>query len=98
MLGNSSSGILEVPSFRAATINIGDRQFGRIQAKSIINSNAKKNDIIRSINKVYSKYFQKNLKNIQSPYGKGGAAKKTIKILEKIKSVEIKKRFFDLKK
>ena len=96
VLGNSSSGILEAPSFKIATVNIGDRQYGRIQADSIINCNPVSSDIIKSIQKTYSKKFQIKLNKTVSPYGLGGAAKKTIKILEKIKSVDIKKKFFDL--
>ncbi|MGB5793682.1 UDP-N-acetylglucosamine 2-epimerase, partial [Poseidonibacter sp.] len=69
MVGNSSSGLIEAPSFKIATINIGDRQNGRLKAKSVIDTNNKKEDIIESFSKIYSKKFQKKLKSIKNPYG-----------------------------
>ena len=68
VVGNSSSGIIEVPSFKKATINIGTRQNGRLQAESIINCNPVKQDIINAINKVYSL----NLDNTVNPYEQEG--------------------------
>ena len=50
VLGNSSSGLTEVPSFKIPTINIGDRQFGRLKAKSVIDCNVQTKDIIKAIN------------------------------------------------
>jgi GDP/UDP-N,N'-diacetylbacillosamine 2-epimerase (hydrolysing) len=97
VVGNSSSGISEAPSFKIATVNIGDRQKGRLMANSIINCNFKKNEIKRSIEKIYSSKFQSQLKNTINPYGEGGATEKIVKIL---KTVElkglIKKPFYDL--
>ena len=97
VVGNSSSGIIEAPSFKIATVNIGDRQKGRLMANSIINCKFKKNEIKRSIEKIYSSKFQSQLKNTINPYGEGGATEKIVKIL---KTVElkglIKKPFYDL--
>ena len=97
VVGNSSSGIIEAPSFKIATVNIGDRQKGRLMANSIINCSFKKNEIKRSIEKIYSSKFQSQLKNTINPYGEGGATEKIVKIL---KTVElkglIKKPFYDL--
>ena len=97
VIGNSSSGISEAPSFKIATVNIGDRQKGRLMANSIINCSFKKNEIKRSIEKIYSSKFQSQLKNTINPYGEGGATEKIIKILKtvKIKGL-IKKPFYDL--
>ncbi len=68
VVGNSSSGIIEVPSFHKATINIGERQKGRTQAQSIINTPCKKEAIREAIQMSYSEKFQKVLKGSQNPY------------------------------
>ena len=59
VVGNSSSGLLEAPSFKIATINIGDRQLDRLQAPSVINCPPIKSKIVKSIKKIYSKNFKK---------------------------------------
>lgn len=97
MAGNSSSGIIEAPSFKIGTINIGDRQKGRIKAESIINCQPLKDDINRAFQKLYSKEFQKILKNVENPYGTGGAAKKIKEILKKYDLCDtLKKNFYDI--
>ncbi|MDB3895031.1 UDP-N-acetylglucosamine 2-epimerase [Candidatus Pelagibacter sp.] len=98
IIGNSSSGLLEAPSFKIGTINIGDRQKGRINAKSVVNCLPNKISINRAIKKVYSKKFQEDLKNIKNPYDNGYSSKKIAKVLKK-KSFEniLKKIFFDVK-
>jgi GDP/UDP-N,N'-diacetylbacillosamine 2-epimerase (hydrolysing) len=97
MIGNSSSGLLEMPSFKKFTINIGDRQKGRIKAKSVINCKFENKEISKAINFVLNKKNQKFLKNIKNPYGTGGASKKIVSILKKIKIEEIiNKKFFDI--
>ena len=95
VVGNSSSGITEAPSFKKYTINIGNRQEGRLRSIGIIDVKANSEDIKKSINKIYSKKLNK----ITNPYGKKGASKKIIKVLEKtlLKDIE-KKIFFDLNK
>ena len=62
MIGNSSSGLLEMPTFKKGTLNLGNRQLGRIKSESVIDSNIKKKNIINSINKIYSKKFQMKIK------------------------------------
>jgi GDP/UDP-N,N'-diacetylbacillosamine 2-epimerase (hydrolysing) len=97
VLGNSSSGLLEVPSFYKGTINIGDRQRGRLKAESIIDCNPDNNSITSAIEKLYSNTFQALLKTVENPYGKGGASKKIVKILREIPLDNVlKKSFFDL--
>lgn len=99
VIGNSSSGIVEVPSFNKPTINIGDRQKGRIQAKSIINCDPVKQEIEKAIEKALSKEFLENIKDIKNPYGDGNVSNK---IMEKIKyflendKINLKKKFYDL--
>ncbi len=97
VIGNSSSGLLEVPSFKIGTINIGDRQKGRIQSTSIINCKPNSRSLSKAIKTLYSKKFQHNLKNTKNPYGPKGAVKKIVKILESMEHIKIKKRFYDIK-
>ena len=99
VVGNSSSGILEAPSFKIGTINIGDRQKGRIKAKSVIDCEPKKESIQKAFAKLYSAKFQDMLKNVKNPYEQDGfPSKKIIKILKNtdVKNL-IKKRFYDIK-
>lgn len=98
VLGNSSSGLAEVPSFKKATINIGDRQKGRIKAKSVIECEPKKDAIIKAIKKAYSSKFQNILKDVENPYGDGLASGKIVKILKNADLTNIlKKSFYDIK-
>jgi len=99
IIGNSSSGILEAPSFKLGTINIGDRQKGRIKANSIVDCLPNKKSISEAIKKVYSKKFQVSLKKVKNPYSKNGyASKKIVKVLKTAKLDNIlKKTFFDMK-
>ena len=97
VVGNSSSGLAEAPSFKIGTINIGDRQKGRIKAKSVIDCNTYKKDILSAITKLYEKPFQSSLETVENPYGDGGASKKIVDILKTVKYENIlKKVFYDL--
>ena len=98
MVGNSSSGLLEAPSFKIGTINIGDRQKGRLKAQSIIDCEPNRASISEAFDKIYSQNFQNNLHEIINPYGDGCASKKIIEEIKKIDFENIlKKSFFDLK-
>lgn len=98
IIGNSSSGLLEAPSFKIGTINIGDRQNGRIKAKSVIDCPPDKKNIKKSIKKIYSNNFQEILKKVKNPYDNGSASKKIVKILKTVKLDNIlKKNFFNIK-
>jgi GDP/UDP-N,N'-diacetylbacillosamine 2-epimerase (hydrolysing) len=94
VVGNSSSGLTEVPSFKKGTINIGDRQLGRLKSQSVIDCTPITSEIGEALTYLYSAEFQKNLENVVNPYGISGASEK---ILEVIKSIELpsllKKRF-----
>ena len=98
MVGNSSSGLIEAPSFKIGTINIGDRQKGRIKASSVIDCDPKKNLITSAFTKLYSKDFIRNLQNSINLYGDGHSSQK---IIDKIKMTDLKtilkKSFYDLK-
>jgi GDP/UDP-N,N'-diacetylbacillosamine 2-epimerase (hydrolysing) len=98
VIGNSSSGLLEVPSFKKATINIGDRQKGRLQASSVINCEPIKKSITGALKTLYSPSFQNSLHQVVNPYGEGGASEKIVSILKKInfKKNLVKKVFFDI--
>lgn len=98
VVGNSSSGLAEAPSFRIGTINIGDRQKGRIKASSVIDCEPNKDSILKTFEKLYSKEFQEKLKIVQNPYGDGCASKKIVEILKSVDLKNIlKKSFYDLK-
>jgi GDP/UDP-N,N'-diacetylbacillosamine 2-epimerase (hydrolysing) len=98
MIGNSSSGLLEAPSFKIGTINIGDRQKGRIKSKSVVDCSPNKKSIKKAIKIIYSNKFQNSLKNVKNPYGNGYASKKIVKVLKTAKLDNIlKKTFFDIK-
>ena len=97
VIGNSSSGIIEAPSLSVPTINIGNRQSGRLKANSIIDCNYEVSSIAKAIRKIYSKKFSKKLLNLKNPYGIGNSSAKSINILKKIDFKNIKtKVFFDL--
>jgi GDP/UDP-N,N'-diacetylbacillosamine 2-epimerase (hydrolysing) len=97
VVGNSSSGILEVPTLKKATINIGNRQLGREMAESVINCDLDSGLIAKSIDEIYSKNFKAVLSKVSNPYGKGGAS---LKIFEEIKKSDLSnlvvKSFHDL--
>ena len=97
MLGNSSSGLLEMPTFKKATVNLGERQSGRIKANSVISTKIQSSYIIKAINKVYTKNFQKKIKKSANPYGAGETSKKIFEVLRKINFKNlINKEFYDL--
>jgi GDP/UDP-N,N'-diacetylbacillosamine 2-epimerase (hydrolysing) len=96
VIGNSSSGIVEAPFFKKPTINIGSRQNGRIQAKSIINCNLEKSSILAAMNKANSKKFLNSLKFFKNPYGLGNSSLKILNILNKKKTYISDKKFYDL--
>ena len=99
MLGNSSSGIIEMPSFKKGTINIGDRQKGRIKAKSVLNVDFDEIKIREKIRYSYSKKFSVILKTTKNPYDQGKSSEKIIKILKKIDLHNIlNKKFCDYKR
>lgn len=98
VVGNSSSGLLEVPSFKKATINIGDRQTGRLKAQSIIDCAATQQDIKKALEKAFSDEFQTTLDETVNPYGEGQASTKILPIIKRdINHQDLKKSFYDLK-
>ncbi|TCK62350.1 UDP-N-acetylglucosamine 2-epimerase [Seleniivibrio woodruffii] len=97
VVGNSSSGLIEAPSFKIGTINIGDRQRGRIKAESVLDCKSEKHDILNAINTLYSEEFQLKLKNVANPYGEECASRNIINIIKKTDlSSILAKKFYDL--
>ena len=97
VVGNSSSGLAEAPSFRKGTINIGDRQRGRLKAESVIDCSPDRQSIAAALRRLYSPAFQAALKTVRNPYGEGGASEKIVQALRGY-SLEaiLKKSFYDL--
>ena len=83
VIGNSSSALLEAPSFQIGSINIGLRQQGRLKAKSVIDCLPEKKSILQAIEYLFSDDFQDKLLSNVNPYGSGGASNAIIQILEK---------------
>ena len=97
VVGNSSSGLAEVPSFKKGTINIGDRQRGRLQAASVINCAPTRQSIDAALKKLYTAAFQASLSQAQNPYGEGGASENVVKTIKHCALDGIaKKSFYDL--
>ncbi len=99
VLGNSSSGIIETPAFHVPTVNIGNRQKGRLQSKSIINCGSTCSEIIKAMNIAMSEEHKKICSMVVSPYGSGNSAEKIAeKAIETIcfGIIDLKKRFYDM--
>ena len=95
VIGNSSSGIIEVPSFDVATINIGMRQKGRLSAKSVIHCHPFKNDIVNAIYIGINKTYKIKDEVIINPYGQGDASSQIVTLLKDL-NVSPLKSFYDL--
>ena len=86
MIGNSSSGIIEAPSFHLPVVNIGPRQKGREQAGNVIDVSYDKNKIIKAIKKaLYDSKFKEKVKKCKNPYGDGKTSERIVKILSEVK-------------
>ena len=99
VLGNSSSGIIETPAFHVPTVNIGDRQRGRLQSESIINCSEDTDSIVEAMEKAMTTDFRKVCSNVISPYGDGHAAEQIAdKVFEIILEdrIDLKKKFYDM--
>ena len=99
VIGNSSSGLIEVPSFRIPTINIGDRQRGRFAPATVIHCDCTYKDILDAIRKGDSLEFRESITDYDSPFGDGAAAKKMVRIIKETDfhlERMLKKEFFDV--
>jgi GDP/UDP-N,N'-diacetylbacillosamine 2-epimerase (hydrolysing) len=99
VIGNSSSGLLEAPSFGIPTVNIGDRQKGRLQSESVINCNPEKLSIEVAFNLALSVSFRETARTAVNPYGDGNTSDKIINILKNHilnKNFNLKKVFYNI--
>ena len=86
LVGNSSSGIIEAPSYKLPAVNIGTRQMGRERSKNVIDASYAKKAIKKAVKKaLFNKEFKKQLRKCRNPYGDGLASRRIIKVLHSIK-------------
>jgi len=98
VVGNSSSGLIEAPSFKIATVDIGDRQKGRIKASSVIDVSNSKSEILGAFEKLYSNSFRLLLQDVKNPYGDGCASSKIIELFRSVDlSSILKKSFYNIR-
>ncbi len=97
VVGNSSSGIIEVPSFGIPTLNIGDRQKGRIAAESVWNCAPDKESVLAGLDKVLSDDFRTFSTTVHNPYEKGNTAEEIFKVISTYPLEQLnQKRFYNL--
>lgn len=98
VIGNSSSGLIEAPSFGIPTINIGDRQKGRLQAESVLNCKPFREDIARTIAVARGRDFREKARLAQNPYGDGNTSEKIVEEIKRFfrEGGEISKHFYDV--
>jgi UDP-hydrolysing UDP-N-acetyl-D-glucosamine 2-epimerase len=97
IIGNSSAGIIEAPSFNIPTINIGDRQNGRVNSDSVLNCDLNHKDILKKIEIAYSTNFKNKLLKVKNPYFKKNTSNRIIQVITKRIKEEYKyKKFYDL--
>lgn len=99
IIGNSSSGLVEAPSFHVPTINLGDRQKGRISGDTVINCAVKETEIVQAIETACSTGFRDKIKHIGNLYGDGNTSEKIAKITEDFivnGKIDIKKEFYNI--
>ena len=99
VMGNSSSGLVEAPSFRVPTINIGDRQKGRIQADSVINCKPAFEEIEKAIKLVLSEKFKEKTRKTINPYGDGNTSDRIVEVVSRFlleDKIDLKKKFYDI--
>ena len=97
LVGNSSSGICEAPTFNIGTVNIGERQKGRLRCKSIVDVDAETKNIEKAIELILSEEFKNQIKDVINPYQNNNTAKNILNILTDLNLSNItKKKFFDI--
>lgn len=99
VIGNSSSGLMEAPSFKIPTINIGDRQRGRIAGETVIHCKPERQAIGEAIQKAMDDSFRESVREAENPYGDGHTSEEIVEIMKDFfvnERIEIKKKFFDL--
>ena len=99
VIGNSSSGLIEAPSFQIPTVNIGDRQKGRLKAESVIDCPAESSAIEQTMRLARSSEYRSKISTVINPYGNGNTSDRIVAILGQTflgNTISLKKKFFDL--
>lgn len=97
VVGNSSSGIIEVPSFKVGTVNVGSRQKGRVKGSTVIDCRPARNDILQAIEMACSDRFRSVLRRSKNPYGNGNSAERICSILKRFgPTIHEVKSFYDI--
>lgn len=98
MVGNSSSGMIEAPSFGLPVVNVGTRQQGRLRARNVIDVGYHRQEILAGIRRALEPEFRTSLRGLSNPYGNGQAAEIIVKTLKDVALDErlIRKRFVDV--
>jgi GDP/UDP-N,N'-diacetylbacillosamine 2-epimerase (hydrolysing) len=94
VVGNSSSGLCEAPSLGTGTINIGERQRGRLKAASVIDCEPRRDAIVAALKQLYSPEFRAALGSVRNPYGDGGAVAKIVQVLRSVSLDSLVKKSF----
>lgn len=94
VVGNSSSGLVEAPSLKAAVVNIGDRQLGRVRASNVVDCAPAQESILKAIEKILSPEFRASLQYVVNPHGEGNVAEKIVAILKQFPLGGILKKSF----
>lgn len=94
VIGNSSSGLLEAPSFHVGTINIGPRQNGRLRGVSVIDCAADRRSITQALSRLFSPEFQRIVATASNPYGNGGATPEILRVLETVELSQLRMKMF----
>lgn len=94
VVGNSSSGLAEAPSLAVGTVNIGDRQRGRLKAESVIDCPPQRQAIAAAIRQLYDPDFRQLVSRAVNPYGQGGASEKIVQVLRTVSLDGIVKKSF----
>jgi len=94
--GNSSSGIIEVPSFGIPTVNVGSRQKGRIKAESVIDADGSFESVSGAFKKALADDFRELCRKVKNPYGDSNTAKKIVGIIKDAKNLTVRKKFYDI--
>ena len=99
VVGNSSSGLSEVPSFHVPTVNVGDRQKGREAGMTVIHSKTDKESIVSAIEKALSSQFRSEIVNAENPYEKDGTSDEIVNRITEFMvkgKIDLKKKFYNL--
>lgn len=96
LIGNSSSGIVEIPALKVGNLNIGDRQKGRTQCTSTLNCNPIQKEIVEKIKYMLTKEYKNRVEDTISIYGNGNTSEEILEIIKNIREINLKKKFYNI--